>query len=229
MSVEFYPFLAQGSEEWLAARRSCVLTGSEFGAALGLCPYKSRATLVKEKLGTKEVEPSSWRMQWGQMREPFVADAYATLCRNHRVGTFGFVTYTTPSGLRLGCSPDRIVYDEHGQQVRLVEIKCSAYERRTVELYHLPQLLAQAVMLGCNCVDYVTWCEEQVSAQDNTYTLNIARVSFDMRLWTEHVLPELEYFASLVERNIPARIDAKRKKQLIEAFEKFTTIEGPTF
>lgn len=227
MSLEYFPFVEQGTDEWLALRKSCVVTGSEFAAALGLCPYKSRAVLVKQKIGEEAADDVNWFMQWGTRWEPHVADAYATLCKGRRVGTFGFVTYTSKAGTRFGCSPDRIVYDENGAQQRLVEIKCSQIQRTTVELYHLPQLLAQSVFLDCNCVDYVAWSEEQVDPVDYTLKLNIARVSFDRRLWTDYVLPELEYFASLVERKMPARINSKRKRELIEAFQKYTTVEGP--
>ena len=45
--VCFYPDVEQGSEEWLEMRKECVVTGSEFAAAMGLNPYCSRAKLVK--------------------------------------------------------------------------------------------------------------------------------------------------------------------------------------
>lgn len=230
MSLEFFPFVEQGSDEWLALREACVVTGSEFAAALGLCPYKSRARLVKEKTGEVARGDAHWRMEWGRRWEEHVALAYGTLCApDERLGTFGFVTLTSKSGARFGCSPDRVVYDSEGKQRRLVEVKCSQFPRTVVEPYHLPQLLAQTIMMNCTHVDYVCWSPEQVNVADGTLLLNVARVSFDRRLWDQFVLPELEYFATLVERKLPTRINVKRKQELLDAFQRYTTIEGPGF
>ena len=42
--------LEQGSAEWLAARRQMV-TSTDLPVIMGLSPYKSEATLAREKLG----------------------------------------------------------------------------------------------------------------------------------------------------------------------------------
>ena len=199
-------------------RKECVVTGSEFAAAMGLNPYCSRAKLVKQKIGLLPRDEVNEYVQFGTDSEPYVAKAYdsAFACNSR---TFGFVTYER-DGVKVGCSPDRVA------DGRLIEIKCSYRERYSVEPYHLPQLLAQTVMMGVPVVDYVTWAPSQVDSR-GCMTLNVARVSFDPSLWEKHVWPALVYFKSLVDRKLTTRVNTAEKKELSDAFTRLTSIENP--
>ena len=221
--INRFPYLEQGTEEWLAARADCLCTGSEFAAALGLCPYTSRAQLIKRKIGLSAPVETNDYMRFGTEMEPHVAAAYDS-AYGVNSATFGFVTYEL-GGVKVGCSPDRVLLDTQGQPTHLIEIKCSVRERFTVEPYHLPQLLAQTVMMGIPVVDYVCWTPSQVDEQGNML-LNVATVTFDERLWTNHVWPALRQFKSMVDRKITCRVNSAEKRELEQAFAKYTTISS---
>jgi putative phage-type endonuclease len=67
--------LQQGSPEWLEARRG-LITSTDLPVILGLSPYKSEATLAREKLG--EVEPTEQTsvMRVGLALEPVIRAEY---------------------------------------------------------------------------------------------------------------------------------------------------------
>jgi predicted phage-related endonuclease len=65
--------LAQGSAEWLAARRELV-TASDLPVLLGISPYKCEADLADEKRGLAPEQESSLRMRMGLALEDLIAD-----------------------------------------------------------------------------------------------------------------------------------------------------------
>ena len=95
--------LTQGSAEWLAARRQMV-TSTDLPVIMGLSPYKSEATLAREKLGEIEPAEQTLVMRVGLALEPVIRDEYerqrgVTLRRYH-----GMVMH--PSITWAGASPD---------------------------------------------------------------------------------------------------------------------------
>lgn len=88
------PALKQGSPEWVAARRDLV-TSTDLPVLLGLSPYKSEATLAREKLGEVEPTEQTLVMRVGLALEPVIREEYerqkgVTLRRYH-----GLVTHPT--------------------------------------------------------------------------------------------------------------------------------------
>jgi putative phage-type endonuclease len=65
----------QGTEEWLAARRSSV-SSTDIGVLLGISPYRSEADLADEKLGRLERPGSTLPMRVGLALEPLIAAEY---------------------------------------------------------------------------------------------------------------------------------------------------------
>lgn len=63
-------------EDWLAARRSLGLGGSEAAAAAGLDPYKSPMALWLEKTGQVEPEEAGEAAYFGSLLEPIVCDEF---------------------------------------------------------------------------------------------------------------------------------------------------------
>jgi len=212
----FHPDLLQGSLDWHACRTTCDLTASEVGTAIGI-GYASRASLIRVKLGVDEPEPENEYMQFGRDYESLVAEAYEGAL-HVKTDTFGFATLELPCGLKLGASPDRL-YTQ-----RLVEIKCSKKERMEPHPAHLAQMLIQSVIFDIPEVDYVCWSPSQVDPEDNCMILKIARVRFDPRLWTDHVLPALQYYKRLVANQTTAMVKTHEKKQMLAAFAKYTII-----
>jgi putative phage-type endonuclease len=67
--------LKQRSPEWLEARRS-LITSTDLPVILGLSPYKSEATLAREKLGQVEPTEATLVMRVGTALEPVIREEY---------------------------------------------------------------------------------------------------------------------------------------------------------
>lgn len=67
--------LKQGTEEWLEARRDLV-TSTDLPVILGLSPYKSEATLAREKLGLVAPTEQTLPMRVGLALEPVIREEY---------------------------------------------------------------------------------------------------------------------------------------------------------
>jgi putative phage-type endonuclease len=67
--------LKQGSPEWLEARRD-LITSTDLPVILGLSPYKSEATLAREKLGLAEPTEQTLVMRVGLALEPVIREEY---------------------------------------------------------------------------------------------------------------------------------------------------------
>lgn len=121
--------LLQGTPEWLEARRS-LITATDIPVLLGLSPYKSEATLAREKAGAPASE-STVRMRIGTALEPLILAEYEAAtgrsCRRFR----GLVMH--PSIEWAAASPDARTVGER----RLVELKWSGSRGRWAD--GLPQ------------------------------------------------------------------------------------------
>lgn len=219
-----YPVLEQGSEEWLQARRQCTVTTSEFGAAMGICQYQSRAALVRRKLAGDVAERANFYMQMGSHYEDYIARAYAEV-EQSEVMPFGMLVAHYDDGLTLGCSPDRAVLNGEGEIAHLVEIKYTHSGNMTVPFGHLAQMLGQQVLFEVPFVDYVKWAPNEVTA-DCRMVLNICRVQFAPELWTDYALPALRDFHAAVQRQIPCDAVTTVTRRIKEAFTKHTVFSA---
>lgn len=68
--------MRQGSQEWLDYRRDRI-SATDLGVILGLNPYRSEATLAREKLGEIPSQPSSLIMRIGTALEDTIAAEYS--------------------------------------------------------------------------------------------------------------------------------------------------------
>lgn len=113
--------LQQGSAEWLAARRN-LITSTDIPVLLGVSPYKSEATLAREKLEGTDTE-QTLPMRVGLALEPVIADEYERQT-GHKLRRFhGLVTHPTIEW--AGASPD---WRRQGERA-LVEGKYSTARR----------------------------------------------------------------------------------------------------
>lgn len=114
--------LRQGTPEWLAARRD-LITSTDIPVLLGISPYKSEATLAREKLGEVEPDEQSLVMRVGIALEPVIRDEYERQ-RGIRLRRFhGMVRH--PDVAWAAASPD---WRRQGERV-LVEGKYSTARR----------------------------------------------------------------------------------------------------
>ena len=123
MTLEVFPNLEQGSDEWLAARCG-LLTASVIGKLitpkLQLADNETSRgvieTLVAERItGHVEYVHPSFDMQRGSMDEPYARDLYAK--EYAPVTEIGFAVRTI-SGYQLGASPDGLIADDSGLEIK---------------------------------------------------------------------------------------------------------------
>ena len=240
-SPNYYKNLEQGTDEWKQARKDFVLTGSELGSLLNINSYNvSKKNLFQYKKTNTEKQYSDYQIntifKWGNTNEPIAAGIFETWYKknvspSHSVKATGSYPFTTSkSGYYVAASPDRLVLDNVGQIISVVEIKCPWKK----ELYWngIPEFLkitrAQHGILPVNVNkeivnlrlpnDYFVQIQMQMAATKTTmgYFVGwapnefiIIEVQFSSSLWYNFIEPEIEQFAhSLVDSSSDAKIQS---------------------
>lgn len=163
-------FLEQGSEQWFQARAECAMTGSEVGAALGLCPFTSRYALYKRKTSGVHDLPTNVAMQYGTEHEDEAcADfAYAAGVSIRKTGLWKLSPYGDADKYQLGSSPDRLVVDESGRTVAVLEMKCkySGILPDEPQLHHIPQCMLEMEAVGVDLCYLCYWTSRHNPYED---------------------------------------------------------------
>lgn len=164
MTLTVFDDLAQGTEEWLAARRG-IVTASVVGRLLtptlkvadNDTSRALTATLVAERI-TGITEPSYMNddMMRGVMHEPIARDIYSG--HYQQAVECGFMRMDG-DGWTLGMSPDGLVADEGG-----VEIKCPRAKGHIntiladkVPDHYMPQVQSALLVSGRKWWDFVSF------------------------------------------------------------------------
>lgn len=136
---------AQGTDEWLASRRTR-FGGSEVAAVVGKCPYKSSTDMLKSK--TEMTFTPSAACSFGRIMEP-VAKAMIEI-EGHTIHEFGAIPSTD---LPLCYSPDGLIVDKN--ELVLLEIKCPWRRSKIAEVpkHYTHQIQAGMHVLPCT----TTW------------------------------------------------------------------------
>lgn len=205
-----YPFLEQGSDEWLAIRKGVGPTASKFATAMGF-GFVSPAAYMKEKLGIKGKKPASEAMEFGLEWEDYVVELYRKalrprdlLCARH-----GFRRYE--HDVRIGGSPDRLVTDMETEETILLEIKTTTPSklRDDIPCYHIAQMVGLMEIYGLKKGHYACW------GHDPEDGLFISELTYDPRLWSDHYLPLLRTFCDYWEAGeIPPRTPNGQRQRL---------------
>lgn len=172
--------MIQGSPEW-HSERAKRLTASDFGAALGLNPFCSRARLWRIKVGLETVAENG-HMRRGMEHERDALFQYSVQSGNW-VDEVGLLVH--PAHDWLAASPDGLVGD-----TGLVEVKCPAKFRDEPPAYHLAQIQGQLECADREWCDYVQWVDGDI---------RVTRVTRD-RTWWEWAFPRLQEFWGYVQR-----------------------------
>lgn len=142
----------QGTRQWLNAR-TCMLTASDVGAALGTNPYMTRTDLIRHKAGLEPRCVFGGFVAHGHKYEDEAAEAYA-MRTGRMLVEMGLVQHATYSW--LGASPDRITLCG-----RAVEIKCPVtrgFERgEPIPPYYMDQMQLQMEVLDLDVCDFVQY------------------------------------------------------------------------
>ena len=188
MSLEIFTELAQGSDEWLAARCG-IVTASVVGQLITPKTVKPAANdtsralhahLAAERI-TGFVEPvfANADMERGNLDEPYARDLYS---EHYAEATeVGFMV-RDDWGFRLGYSPDGLVGDDG-----LIEIKSRRQKKHLatiladeVPLENLAQCQAGLLVSGREWLDYVSYCG-------------------GMPLYVKRVLPDPKWHEAIIE------------------------------
>jgi hypothetical protein len=188
ISLQVFPDLEQGTDEWLAARCG-IVTASVVGQLITAKTLKPAAndtsrgliaTLAAERI-TGHVEPMqvSRDMERGTLDEPYAREIYAE--HYSPVTEIGFMV-RDDWGFKIGYSPDGLVGD-HG----LIEIKSRKQKIQLntiladeVPLENMAQIQCGLLVSGREWLDYVSYCG-------------------GMPLYTKRVLPDVRWHEAIIE------------------------------
>jgi putative phage-type endonuclease len=168
MSIRIYEDIVQGEDAWLELRRG-LITASVIGQLITpgtIKPAsndKSRALLAQlaaERItGQTDNTFVNDDMMRGTLHEPIARDKYAEH-NNVTVQEVGFVIREDWGGIRIGASPDGLVGNDGG-----IEIKCPRAKAHIqtvlsgeVPAYNMAQVQATLLVTGREWWDFISFC-----------------------------------------------------------------------
>lgn len=220
--IKTWPDLKQGTEVWQELRENCDLTSTQLGPACNLGKYKSRATLLREKLKFKKKNTDvNIYMQMGHYYEKHIARAFESIVQ-YKLHKFGFVTGMWNERL-FGASPDRVFYDDDGR-THIVEIKFSLHPITAIHPQHALQMLLCSKLMKASVIHYVCWSPCMV--KDGCFELNHWELGFHPDLWNKYVTPCLRDYFKALDRKMVSNCNTTMTKQLEEAIQRYIVNEG---
>lgn len=189
MTLHILDHLEQGSDEWLDARRG-IVTASVIGQLItpgtirAASNDKSRAILAQlaaERI-TGRTDPVFVNddMMRGNLHEPIARDKYAET-HGVTVRQVGFMIREFSGGVRIGASPDGLVGDDGGMEVKCPRAKTHIQTIVTdaVPAYNMAQVQTSLVVSGRDWWDFVSF-------------------SSGLPLYTKRVLPDPKWRDAII-------------------------------
>lgn len=189
--------LIQGADEWLQARCGRA-TASEFKSVLAKGEGKTRAKYLRqvlaERLTGKPVETyTNGHMERGTIQEPIAREAYEAET-GLLVEQVGFIPH---ADLMAGCSPDGLVSDDGGAEIKCVipTVHVETMLREGYPPEHKAQIMGNLWISGRSWWDFVSFCPDMPE---------------HLRLYVHRVKRDEEYIAALEKevRKFLAELDA---------------------
>jgi hypothetical protein len=188
ISLQVFPDLEQGTDEWLAARCG-IVTASVVGQLITAKTLKPAAndtsrglvaTLAAERI-TGHVEPMqvSRDMERGTLDEPYAREVYSE--HYATVTELGFMV-RDDWGFKIGYSPDGLVGDDVLIEIksRKQKIQLNTILADEVPLENIAQIQCGLLVSGRKFCDYVSYCG-------------------GMPLYTKRVLPDPRWHEAIIE------------------------------
>lgn len=185
--------MLQRTPDW-EFERAGLLTASDFAAAMGISPFKSRLRLWDELTGRSAGFQGNAASDWGTLHEESAIEHYEA-----KTGMFvdpvGLIKH--PQISYLGGSPDGLVGEEG-----IIEAKCPYWAGVHMEVpeYYLPQIHGNMAITGRRWCDFIS--SKFVETEDDFILQDqiIIRLEFDPVYW-EWALGLLAEFWGFVERD----------------------------
>jgi putative phage-type endonuclease len=168
MTLHMYPDIEQGSGEWLQLRLG-VVTASAVGQLITPATIraasndKSRALIAQlaaERI-TGRAEPVFVNddMIRGTLHEPIARDLYAEH-NGVEVEQVGFMVREFSGGVRIGASPDGLIGDDGGLEVKCPRAKTHVQTILADEVpsHYMAQVQTSLVVSGRDWWDFVSFC-----------------------------------------------------------------------
>ena len=205
----------QGTPAWFNARAG-KLTASRFGAAVGICPFTSRAKAFREVMGIEPWRGDMSACKWGTINEKNALKDYMVRTGNV-VKTKGF--YGHPDYDWLGGSPDGLVGDEG-----LIEIKCPFFKQvphEKIPPHYYCQINGLMEILDKQWCDFVSWTPKE---------MKIYRVYRDPDLFS-FLLDRYTIFYAYMKRGASSmpRMQAGEKAEVLQRISDSDDITDYTF
>ena len=223
MTLEVFPDLEQGSDEWLAARCG-LLTASTIGKLI--TPTLKVAdndtsrgvieTLVAERItGRVEYVHPSFEMQRGSMDEPYARDLYRE--QYAPVTEIGFAVRTI-SGYQLGASPDGLIAGDSGLEIksRSPKIHLRTILTNEIQTANLAQIHACMFVLDRDRWEYCSYA--------GGWPLHVISVHRDPR-WDAVIIDTLNAFEEAVARFASVYRGATAGKPIAPLIDHYAEIE----
>ena len=198
----------QRTKEWYDLREK-YLTSSDLGAVLGLNRYTSREDVLLKKSGKKKTFiDDDTAIKHGQHYEDEAIQMYCRLFgrKAYPVGLIPFSALnecTIRNDIDcsfLAGSADGITYQEDGDCLNVIEVKCPFYrwpKYGHIPEYYYPQLQMNMHILNIDVGDYIEYYP--AGFQGSSAKMNVVRVYKDNE-WLSRVLPSLNEFWNEVLR-----------------------------
>ncbi len=205
-------FVEQNTPELLAARKTCLITASEFGDVLF-----SPDTLYDRKTGEKQFEGNYYTSRGHEMK-PVIRDWVNELMPEQKYLQGGFYTMTIPGGVTVGASPDAVGVNT------LLEIKCKFQTHRkgkvklSVDEKHWAQMAGQALICDYANVLYSRWDE----MDPDMLFLSWFTIKDQIALFERVFRPAILSFAHSVATKVkPAKVQLNQKLLIKGAMMKY--------
>lgn len=180
----------------LDPERSNFLTASDFGAALGCCPYKSRGMLWKEMTGRGKSELFMPAIEYGNENEPRAIQEYELETGN--IATRGrFVKHPTVGF--LAATPDGFIGKDG-----LLEVK-TPYQAmyRAIPAHYLAQVHGQIQCADRKWADFFAWWPESPNL--------LVHIERDDEVWGRMLEKLTEFYQFVLDDKEPPRMSKKTK------------------
>ncbi len=168
--------MIQGSEEWFAARCGKA-TASEFSSILAKGQGKTRASYMRrvlaERLTGKATETfKNAHTERGHEQEPLARMAYEART-GYMVEEVGFVDHPK---LMAGCSPDGLIEDEGGAEIKSVipTVQVETILRGNYPPEHVAQVQGNLWVTSRKWWDFNSYCPA-MPARHRLYTFRVLR------------------------------------------------------
>lgn len=196
----------QGTPAWFDARRG-KLTASNFGAAVGVCPWTSRAKALRVAIGEEEWKGDLRACVWGTKNEKNAVKDYMMRTGNivmHKG------LYTHPDYPWLGGSPDGLVGTEG-----IIEVKCPFVHQRPhlkIPYHYYCQVNGLMEIMDKEWCDFVSW---------TVNGMKIYRVYRDKELF-DFLIERYGRFYASMKRGVAdlPNVTAAEKREVQDAIEE---------